>query len=171
MEMDHGMEAHKDNVPLRTKRMRAFAAAAISAVAAVAVAASLSGAASLPPHGGQRVDMKVLLLANTAADPDATGWADSLRREGTPFARINASDAGTLNDATFANGDHALYQAVIAVGANGTSADGRPDQFPPAETTPLRSFETKVGIRQLNPNAVPGPSLGSAFGTAAGQLD
>jgi hypothetical protein len=171
MEMDHGMEAHKDNVPLRTKRMRAFAAAAISAVAAVAVAASLSDAASLPPHGGQRVDMKVLLLANTAADPDATGWADNLRREGTPFARINASDAGTLNDATFASGDHALYQAVIAVGANGTSADGRPDQFTPAEWTALRSFETKFGIRQLNPNAVPGPSLGSAFGTAAGQLD
>ncbi|MEA2128127.1 MAG: hypothetical protein QOJ85_1018, partial [Solirubrobacteraceae bacterium] len=166
------MDAHKDNVQhLRSTRMRALAAAAVAAVAIFAVVASLSGAASLPPHGGQRVDMKVLLLANTATDADATGWADNLRREGTPFVRINAGDAGTLIDATFASGDHALYQAVIAVGANGTSADGRPDGFTPAEWTALRGFETKFGIRQLNPNAVPGPSLGSAFGTVGGQLD
>ncbi|MEA2492220.1 MAG: hypothetical protein QOJ29_131, partial [Thermoleophilaceae bacterium] len=154
----------------RSTRGRIGAALAVAAVGATAAVTSLSSAAPLPPHGGQRVDMKVLLLANSATDADATAWEDNLKREGTPYTRINASDAD-LTAATFASGDHAFYQAVIAVGANGTQLDGRPDDFTAAEWSALRAFETKFSIRQLDPNAVPGPALGSAYGTGGGQMD
>jgi hypothetical protein len=155
----------------RSTRARVGIALAVAALGAPVAVTSLSNAAPLAPHGGQRVDMKVLLLANSASDADATAWEDNLKREGTPYTRINASDDGTLTDATFASGNRAFYQAVIAVGANGTQPDGRADAFTPEEWAALRAFEAKFAIRQIDPNAVPGPSLGSAYGTGGGQMD
>src|SRR4051794_18153802 len=98
----------------RRRVLLAFAAGTLALIAAIA-AATLSSAA-FAPQGGQRIDMKVLLLANTAADADATAWEDHLERGGTPYDRINAPTP--LTAATFADGDHAKYQAVIVSGAN-----------------------------------------------------
>jgi hypothetical protein len=151
----------------RRRVLFAFAAGTLALIAAIA-AATLSSAA-FAPQGGQRIDMKVLLLANTPADADATAWEDHLKREGTPYDRINATTP--LTAATFADGDHAKYQAVIVSGANGTLASGRPDSFTDAGWALLRAFESKFGIRQLDVNAVPGPPLGTTFATATGQLD
>ncbi|MEA2185906.1 MAG: hypothetical protein QOK16_917 [Solirubrobacteraceae bacterium] len=152
-------------------RRRSSLALAITtlAVAATAIASTVSTAA-FAPQAGQRVDMKVLLLANAASDPDITAWEDSLKREGTLYDRINAT-AAALTPATFAAGERAKYQGVIVAGANGTLASGRPDGFSDAEWTLLRAFEKKFAIRQLNVNAVPGPPLGLAFATTTGQLD
>jgi hypothetical protein len=151
----------------RRRFLLAFAAGTLALVVAIAVA-TLSSAA-FAPQAGQRIDMKVLLLANTAGDADANAWEDHLEREGTPYDRINATTP--LTAATFADGDHAKYQAVIVSGANGTIPSGRPDAFTDAEWALLHAFESKFGIRQLDVNAVPGPPLGTTFATATGQLD
>jgi hypothetical protein len=155
--------------PTRAARRRSHIALAAGTLAVIAAAATAAlSSATFAPQAGQRIDMKVLLLANTAGDADATAWEDSLKREGTPYDRINATP---LSAATLADGDRAKYQAVITSGANGTLASGRPDGFSDADWALLRAFEAKFGIRQLNVNAVPGPPLGTTFATATGQLD
>jgi hypothetical protein len=153
------------------RRARIAVAAALVAVAATAVTAALS-AASAAPGGGQRIDMKVLLLATSAGDANATAWEDNLKREGTPYARLNG-DTTTLTAAELADGDHALYQAVIVSGSDGTYSLGRPGAtaFTEAEWTTLHAFESTFGIRQLDVNAFPGPSLGTAGNVASGTLD
>jgi hypothetical protein len=151
------------------RRSRLTLAACVLAIGTTAAAAALSTAASAPA-GGQRVDMRVLLLANTPGDGDATAWEDNLEREGTPYTRINATDP-PLSAATFSSGDHANYQAVIVAGANGTQPSGRADGFTDAEWALLRAFEQRFGIRQLDVNAVPGPPLGLNFAGSTGSLD
>jgi hypothetical protein len=146
----------------------------VLAVATLAGAATVAGgamsSAAFAPQAGQRIDMKVLLLANSANDPDISAWESNLKREGTPYDRINGATA-TLTAGTLADGDRAKYQGVIVAGANGTLASGRPDGFSDAEWALLRAFEKKFAIRQLNVNAVPGPSLGLGFATTTGQMD
>jgi hypothetical protein len=140
----------------------------IAAAVLIGSAAALAGAAPTP-HGGQRIDMKVLLLATDASDGNMAAWEDNLKREGTPYTRINSDTP--LTAATFADGDHANYQAVIVSGANGTAAGGVPAGFDPAEFDLLHAYEAKFGIRQLDINAFPGPPLGLNFASTIGTLD
>ena len=157
--------------PRRFRRRRRIAmVAGTLALSATAATAALSIAA-YAPQADQRIDMKVLLLSNTAADATTNAWEDNLKRAGTPYVRINADTAPALTAATFAAGEQAKYQAVIVSGANGTQASGRSDGFSDAEWAPLRAFEKKFGIRQLDVNAVPGPPLGLNWASSTGTLD
>jgi hypothetical protein len=144
----------------------AVAAGTIAVTAAAAVAFTASAAA---PQAGQRIDMKVLLLATDGTDGNMAAWEDNLKREGTPYTRINSATA--LTAATLADGDHAKYQAVIVSGANGTATGGVPAGFTPAEFDLLHAYELKFGIRQLDVNAFPGPVLGLNFASTTGTLD
>jgi hypothetical protein len=129
--------------------------------------ATFAGAASAP-HAGQRIDMRVLLLANDAGGGNVAGWQDNLEREGVPFDVI--SGATTLTAATFAEADRAKYQAVIVFGPDGT-AGGIPSQFSAQEFELLWAFERKFGVRQLDVNAYPGPPLGLNYPGSTGTLD
>jgi hypothetical protein len=131
-------------------------------------AAALAGAAPTP-HAGQRIDMKVLLLADDANDGNMAAWEDNLKREGTPYVRINGNT--TLTASTFADGDHAKYQGVIVSGLNGTAPGGASVGFDSAELDLLHAYEVKFGIRQLDINAFPGPPLGLNFASTVGTLD
>jgi hypothetical protein len=152
----------------------------IAAAVLIGSAAALAGAAPTP-HAGQRIDMKVLLLASNASDGNMAAWEDNLKREGTPYVRING-DSTTLTADIFASGDHAKYQGVIVSNLNGTAPGGAsesatppdppgPAGFGPAELDLLHAYEAKFGIRQLDINAFPGPPLGLNFASTVGTLD
>src|SRR4051812_26086702 len=115
-------------------RGRMALTATVLAMAAAAGTAALASAAFAPQ---QRINMKVLLLADTAGDPDMPAWEDALKPEGPPYDRINGTP--TLTAATFADGDTAKYQAVITSGANGTLPSGRPSGFSDGEWALLRA--------------------------------
>jgi hypothetical protein len=151
---------------LRTGRLRLLVVTVALAIVLGCVAA-WAGAASVP-HAGQRVDMRMLLLANDAGDANIAAWQDNLKREGVPFDLITG--ATTLTATTFADGDRAKYQGVIVSGPDGT-AGGVPAQFSAAEFELLWAFERKFGIRQLDVNAYPGPPLGLNFPGSTGTLD
>lgn len=151
--------------PRKSRTKLAMLGAAVAV--AVASTATLAGAASLP-RAGQQVDLKVLLLATDANDGNIQAWADNLKREGIPYDLVTG--ATELTASTFADGDHARYQGVIASGPNGT-AGGLVDGFTAAEFDLLYAFERKFGIRQLDLNAYPGPPLGLGFPAASGTLD
>jgi hypothetical protein len=152
----------------RRTRTRRLPAAGVAVTVLIGSLAALAGAAPAP-HAGQRIDMKVLLLANDAGDGNLAAWEDNLKREGTPYDRING-DATTLTAATFADGDHAKYQAVIVSGPDGTDG-GKPLQFSLGEFDLLHAYEAKFGVRQLDVNAYPGPPLGLNFPGSTGTLD
>jgi hypothetical protein len=141
-------------------------AGALAATGAI-FGSALSGAAVVP-QPGQRVDLRMLVLANDAADGNSLAWQDNLRREGVPFDVITG--ATTLTAATFADGDHAKYQGVIVSAPDGT-AGGVPAQFSAAEFDLLHAFEAKFSIRQLDVNAFPGPPLGLNFAGSTGTMD
>jgi hypothetical protein len=151
-------------------RHRRLAGALTGAIALTGTVVALAGAAPTPqPHAGQRIDMRVLLLANSAGDTDIVAWKDHLRREGVPYD-VLAGDTATLTPATLADGDRAKYEGVVVAGADGTNG-GRPLNFDAGEWDALHAFEQRFAIRQLDVNAVPGPPLGLNFATSAGRMD
>ena len=151
----------------QARRMR-LPAVGVAVALLIGTVAAFADAATAP-HAGQRIDMRVLVLADDAGDANSLAWQDNLRREGVPFDVITG--ATTLTEATFADGDRARYQAVIVSGANGTTPGGNALQFSAEEFELLRAFERKFGIRQLDVNAYPGPPLGLNFPSSSGTLD
>ena len=147
----------------RVLRSRAIAATTLVLIGGIAALAPASA-----PTPGLRVDMRVLVLANDAGDPNMLAWETNLRRAGVPFDRITGET--TLTEATFAVGDRAKYQGVVVSGPDGT-AGGIPAAFSLAEFELLRAFERKFGIRQMDVNAYPGPPLGLNFPGAIGTMD
>jgi hypothetical protein len=146
---------------------RRMAMATVAVAVVLGSVAAWAGAASAP-HAGQRVDMRMLLLANDAGEANLAAWQDNLKREGVPFDVITG--ATTLTAATFADGDRAKDQGVIVSGPDGT-AGGIPAQFSAPEFELLRAFERTFGIRQLDVNAYPGPPLGLNYPGSTGTLD
>src|SRR3569833_2746359 len=89
----------------------------IAAVAVVVLGLSavpVAMAAGLGAAPGQRVDLRVLLLAKGGA---GAYWQAALRREGVPFDLVDPATAGSVTDASLADyaANRARYQAVIAV--------------------------------------------------------
>ena len=119
------------------------------------------GAAPSQPLPGQRVDMKVLLVASNVADGVYAAWKTQLERAGVPFDTVLDTDPA-LTDAKLADysANRAKYQAVIAV-----DPDSR---FTPAEQTALTKLEETFGIRQLNDNVYPNATHGLNAPTQSG---
>ena len=168
----------------RRRFLRVLIVAALLTLAAVSVA---HGAAE--PKPGQRVDLKVLLVAATGNEPGFSAWKADLEREGVPYDTIVADNAdGTITDARLADygANRAYYQAVIlATGdlehavTNGNTTT-YPSALTDAEWASLAKLESTFGVRQLsdatlpsaahglNPFTVAGSQSGTATLTAAG---
>ena len=157
----------------RRRFLRALIVAALLTLAAVSVA---HGAAE--PKPGQRVDLKVLLVAATGTEPGFSAWKADLEREGVPYDTIVADNAdGTITDARLADygANRAYYQAVIlATGdlehavTNGTTTT-YPSALTDAEWASLAKLESTFGIRQLSDATQPSPAHGLNFATVTGE--
>ena len=157
----------------RRRFLRALIVAALLTLAAVSVA---HGAAE--PKPGQRVDLKVLLVAATGNEPGFSAWKADLEREGVPYDTIVADNAdGTVTDARLADygANRAYYQAVIlATGdlehavTNGNTTT-YPSALTDAEWASLAKLESTFGIRQLSDATQPSPAHGLNFATVTGE--
>jgi hypothetical protein len=149
----------------------------LAIVAVVALAAVPSANGALAPQPGQRIDLKVLLIGATGAEPTFGAWKAELAREGVPYDAKIADNEPAFTDGTFADyaNNHAYYQAVIL--ATGdlvhqvTNADGSvsfPSALADSEWTALAKFEQTFGIRQISDDTFPSPVHGLNGPTATG---
>ncbi|MEA2248255.1 MAG: hypothetical protein QOH46_2784, partial [Solirubrobacteraceae bacterium] len=172
--------------PSTTRRRRLPYLLIAGALLLALLAPTAFGAAA--PQPGQRIDLKVLLISATGAEPTFGAWKAELAREGVPYDAKVADAEAPFTDATFADygANHALYQAVIL--ATGdlvhqvTNADGTvsfPSALADSEWTALAKFEQTFGVRQvsdatfpsgvhgLNGPAVTGPQDGNTGALSA----
>ena len=119
------------------------------AVTALVVVPAASIAAPNGPTAGQRVDLRVLLVAPSATDGVALAWRDTLTRFGVPFDMYVAGQSAALGDAGLADypAQRARYESVIlASSAVPLSA---------AERAALDKLETTFGVREISDNTTP----------------
>jgi hypothetical protein len=165
--------------PARRRRppRRRIAAAILAAVLlCVSLASVASGA--LAPQPGQRIDLRVLLIGATGAEPTFGGWKAALTREGVPFDAKVADAEAPFTDATFADyaNRHAKYEAVIlATGdlvhqvANPNGTVSFPSALADSEWTALAKFEQTFGVRQISDATFPSPVHGLNAPTNTGE--
>src|ERR1700712_2967810 len=96
----------------RRRTLRALVSMVILALVAVPAG---SVAAPGGPTAGQRIDLRVLLVAPSATDGVAVAWKDMLTRFGVPFDMYVSGQSAPLADAALADytGGRARYESVI----------------------------------------------------------
>src|ERR1700712_2261032 len=96
----------------RRRTLRALVSMVILALVAVPAG---SVAAPNGPTAGQRIDLRVLLVAPTATDGVALAWKDTLTRFGVPFDMYVSGQSAALSDAGLADygAGRARYEGVI----------------------------------------------------------
>ncbi len=137
-----------------------------------AVGTSAAGAA-------QRIDLKVLLLGATGAEPTFQAWQAQLRREGVPFDQLIATPghaaitAATLSQTRAEGTQEARYQAVIVATGGLPRCDetGCASALSTEEWAALASFEQTFHVRQLTAYTYPGSDYGLNPPTSSGALD
>jgi hypothetical protein len=136
-------------------------AAVLSTAGLAAVAGTGVASAASPPT----LDLKVLLIGNGSSDPMTAAWAAALTNEGVPYDEVDGtgtvgSEAVTLP--TLSNGTTGNYNGVVI-------ADD-PFDFASGQLSSLYSYESTFGVRQVDGDAFPYPSLGQTF-VNSGALD
>jgi hypothetical protein len=133
-----------------------------------------SSAAPLP-----RIDMKVLLIGTSTAEPDFVAWQAALQREGVPFDTVVGAShtpitASTLTGATLADGtQEGKYQAVIMAIAGDTDCGTGTcvSDLSASESAALESYEQQFEVRQITGDAYPSATNGLNTPTTSGALD
>ena len=158
------------------RRRRLLPLLIVTALLALVAASVAHGAAE--PRPGQRVDLKVLLVAATGNEPGFSAWKADLEREGVPYDTIVADTAdGTITDSRLADygANRAYYESVIlATGdlehevTNGGTTT-YPSALTDAEWASLAKLESTFGIRQLSDATQPSPAHGLNFATVTGE--
>jgi hypothetical protein len=132
---------------------------AVLAMMAVVVPVAL---AATGPQPGQRIDLKVLVLAADAGQ--AQPWQVALQREGVPFDAIytGAGATSVLSDATLADygANRARYEGVILATGNLVMTA--------ADQAALTKLESTFGVRQLSDNTFPGADRGLVWSGVSG---
>jgi Putative Ig domain len=124
-----------------------LAAGSLIAVGSAAVPA----AAATPPT----LNLKVLLVGEGSTDPTTGAWQAALTAEGVPYTLVTASGTSpseTVSLPTLSNGTTGNYNAVVI-------ADS-PNDYAGGQLTPLFSYESTFGVRQIDGYMFPSPSLG-----------
>ena len=158
---------HRGHGPRRalfTRRWAAVVVAAAALILAVPVALAAGPSAS-PVVPGQRIDLKVLLLAQDTAQ--AAEWQTLLTREGVPYDTVITGAAGAITDAKLADygANRAKYQAVVLAFGN------LEDVLPAADKAALDKFQKTFGIRQLSDQVFPNAAHGLNAATQSGSQD
>ena len=158
---------HRGHGPRRalfTRRWPAVVVAAAALILAVPVALAAGPSAS-PVVPGQRIDLKVLLLAQDTAQ--AAEWQTLLTREGVPYDTVITGAAGAITDAKLADygANRAKYQAVVLAFGN------LEDVLPAADKAALDKFQKTFGIRQLSDQVFPNAAHGLNAATQSGSQD
>ena len=136
---------------------RRVVAALLLLVLVAASTVSMAGATSPP-----RVDLRLLLVANTGEEPAIQTWATTLEREGVPFDLVALSNEALPPLAT--GPDHALYQGVVL-------SNSYQPNLTDADRTRLESFEASFGLREVIAYAWRNPSLGFDYPSTSGSLE
>src|SRR5271170_1387117 len=136
-------------------------AAVLSTTGLAAVAGAGVASAATP----NTLDLKVLLIGDGPSDPMTSAWASALTSEGVPFTEADASGAVGSETVTLpglSSGTTGNYNGVVI-------ADD-PADFASGQLTALYSYESTFGVRQVDGDAFPTPSLGLTF-VNSGVLD
>lgn len=112
-----------------------------------------------------RIEMRILLLGPTGAEPAFAAWDDCLTRAGVPFDAV-ACDGRPAPVAVVDETGNARYQGLILV--SGGLADV---VLEAAQRTELERLERELGLRRLTAYAYPGPQYGLAAPAWAGPLE
>jgi hypothetical protein len=138
-------------------------------------AVAASSAAAAP---AQRIDLKVLLLGATGAEPSFQAWQAQLRREGVPFDQVIATPghtpitAATLSQTLATGTQEARYEAVIvATGGLPVCTETCTSALSAEEWSALQAFEQTFHVRQLTAYAYPTAEFGLNPPTFSGALD
>jgi hypothetical protein len=144
-----------------TTGRRRLSALFVAAILVLAIPVALGTAGAAP---GQRIDLKVLVVAHDANDAVAQAWKSSLDGEGVPND-LRVLNAGTpdLTDGDLGDygANRAYYQAVIVAWGDMPLADG--------ERAALNKLQTTFGVRKLLDNKQPGPDVGMTVPSNVGE--
>ena len=140
----------------------------------IASIASTSRAAA-----AQRIDLKVLLLGATGAEPSFQAWQAELKREGVPFDQLVATPghapitAATLSQTRADGTQEAKYEAVIVATGGLYTCDTTPciSALSTDEWSALQTFEQTFHVRQLTAYVYPGADYGLNPPTSSGVID
>jgi len=134
----------------------------LAVVAFGALAVHVSAAAAASP---QTLNLKVLLVGEGPTDVPTAAWAAALTSEGVAYTEVNAtgtSPTETIALPTLSSGSIGNYNAVVI-------ADS-PTDYAAGQLTPLFTYESAFGVRQVDGYMYPSASLGATPATA-GVLD
>jgi Putative Ig domain len=128
-----------------------FLAAVLSTVGLAGVAGAGVASAASPPT----LNLKVLLIGYGASDPTTAAWAAALTSEGVPFDEVTATGgfgSETVTLPTLSSGTTGNYNGVVI-------ADD-PADFAAGQLSALYTYESDFGVRQVDGDAFPTPSIG-----------
>jgi hypothetical protein len=149
-------------------------------VAAAVVAASFT-ATGLPAVGAwsqtaaaEALDLRVLLIGNSSQDVTTAAWESALTSEGVPYTEVNVGGASPTTTTSAATGSWTITLPALSNGTkgfyNGVVIADSPANFVAGALTPLVSYESSFGVRQVDGSMFPSPALGAVDATA-GALD
>jgi len=111
-----------------------------------------------------RIEMRILLLGSTGAEPAFRAWSDWLARAGVPFDAIEM-DGARSPVVIVDEAGNARYQATILADELAEAA------LEPSQRTALERLERELGVRRLAAYAYPGPEHGLTPPVWAGPLE
>ena len=127
-------------------------------VSGVAMSIATPAAAAALPY---RIDLKVLVL------DDNSPWVGAIKSEmtleGVPFTAVPLPSSGTITADFLASGDRAFYQAVIAPSYDLPTLS-------PAESSALRAYEAKFGVREVDAFNWANPAVGLNYAAVIGDI-
>ncbi len=149
------------SIRLSSPRLRTWLAV-MFAVAFGLLAVRVSGVAAATP---QTLNLKVLLIGEGPADVPTAAWAAALKNEGVPYTEVDATGTApneTITLPALSSGSTGNYNGVVI-------ADS-PTDYAAGQLTPLFTYESAFGIRQVDGYMYPSAALGATPATA-GALD
>jgi hypothetical protein len=120
-------------------------------IAAAGLAADAAPASAAAPQ----LNLKILLIGEGPNDPTTGAWQAALTGQGVPYTLVTASGtppSETVNLPALTSGSTGNYNGVVI-------ADS-PNDYAAGQLSPLDSYETTFGVRQVDGYMFPSPALG-----------